>query len=90
MTKITKKHKAWTIDSEKLHGVDEAIALAKTNATAKFAETNQGPGNPGGETAPRGGGGPPGAAGSPRGGPATAQGRPATPSGPAPAESSDI
>lgn len=39
MTKITKKHKAWTIDSEKLHGVDEAIALAKTNATAKFDET---------------------------------------------------
>jgi large subunit ribosomal protein L1 len=39
VTKLTKKQKAWTIDSEKLHGVDEAIGLAKTNATAKFDET---------------------------------------------------
>ena len=39
MAKLTKKQKAWTIDSNKLHGVDEAIGLAKTNATAKFDET---------------------------------------------------
>ncbi len=39
MAKLTKKHKAWTIDREKLHGVDEAIALARTNATSKFDET---------------------------------------------------
>jgi large subunit ribosomal protein L1 len=30
---------AGTIDREKLHGVDEAIALIKKNATAKFDET---------------------------------------------------
>ncbi|RHW17374.1 50S ribosomal protein L1 [Sphingomonas gilva] len=35
----SKKQKALTIDREKLHGVDEAIKLAKTNATAKFDET---------------------------------------------------
>ncbi|MCC2977779.1 50S ribosomal protein L1 [Sphingomonas sp. PL-96] len=39
MAKLTKKQKSWTIDSEKLHGVDEAIALVKTNATSKFDET---------------------------------------------------
>ncbi len=39
MAKLTKKQKTWTIDSQKLHGVDEAIALAKSNATAKFDET---------------------------------------------------
>ena len=39
MAKQSKKQKAWTIDSLKLHGVDEAIGLAKTNATAKFDET---------------------------------------------------
>ena len=39
MAKLTKKQKAWTIDREKLHGVDEAIALARTNATSKFDET---------------------------------------------------
>src|SRR5437660_1174817 len=39
MAKLTKKQKTWTIDSEKLHGVDEAIALAKANATSKFDET---------------------------------------------------
>ena len=39
MAKITKKHKAITIDREKLHGVDEAIALAKAGATSKFDET---------------------------------------------------
>ena len=37
----SKKSKALasTIDREKLHAVDEAIALIKTNATAKFDET---------------------------------------------------
>jgi large subunit ribosomal protein L1 len=39
MAKLSKKQKAWTISSEQLHGIDEAIALAKTNATAKFDET---------------------------------------------------
>jgi large subunit ribosomal protein L1 len=41
MAKLTKKQKvqAGTVDREKLYGVDEAIALAKTNATAKFDET---------------------------------------------------
>ena len=41
MAKLTKKAKALatTVDREKLHGIDEAIQLAKTNATAKFDET---------------------------------------------------
>ncbi len=39
MAKLTKKQKAWTVDGDKLHGVDEAILLAKENATAKFDET---------------------------------------------------
>ena len=39
MTKITKKQKAWTIDRERLHGVDEAIGLALSNASSKFDET---------------------------------------------------
>jgi large subunit ribosomal protein L1 len=41
MAKITKKAKALAtaIDKEKLHGVDEALALIKANATAKFDET---------------------------------------------------
>jgi large subunit ribosomal protein L1 len=41
MAKLTKKQKAQvgTVDREKLYGVDEAIALAKSNATAKFDET---------------------------------------------------
>ena len=39
MTKLTKKHQGWTVDREKLHGIDEAIALAKSNATSKFDET---------------------------------------------------
>lgn len=39
MAKLSKKQKAWTIDPLKLHGVDEAIGLARTNATAKFDET---------------------------------------------------
>ena len=39
MAKQTKKQKALQINPEQLHGVDEAIALARTNATAKFDET---------------------------------------------------
>ncbi len=41
MTFQSKKAKALstTIDREKLHGVDEAIALVKANATSKFDET---------------------------------------------------
>jgi large subunit ribosomal protein L1 len=41
MAFVSKKAKklAETVDTLKLHGVDEAIALAKTNATSKFDET---------------------------------------------------
>ena len=40
MAKLTKKQKALAgLDRQKLYGVDEAINLAKTNATAKFDET---------------------------------------------------
>ena len=41
MAKQTKKAKALAanLDRQKLYGVDEAIALAKANATAKFDET---------------------------------------------------
>jgi len=39
MAKLTKKQKTWTIDANKLHGVDEAIGIVKANATSKFDET---------------------------------------------------
>jgi large subunit ribosomal protein L1 len=40
MAKLTKKAKTLAaLDSQKLYGVDEAIATAKANATAKFDET---------------------------------------------------
>jgi large subunit ribosomal protein L1 len=40
MTKLTKRQKALTaVDREKFYGVDEAIAVVKSNATAKFDET---------------------------------------------------
>jgi len=41
MAKLSKKNKAMAqaVDALKLYGVDEAIALARTNATAKFDET---------------------------------------------------
>lgn len=39
MAFVSKKQKAITIDRQKLHGVDEAIALAKAGATSKFDET---------------------------------------------------
>ncbi|MFM9828609.1 MAG: 50S ribosomal protein L1 [Sphingomonas sp.] len=41
MTKLTKKAKtlAAAVDRDKLYGINEAIALAKANATSKFDET---------------------------------------------------
>jgi large subunit ribosomal protein L1 len=40
MAKLTKRQKALTeVDREKFYGVDEAIAVVKGNATAKFDET---------------------------------------------------
>jgi large subunit ribosomal protein L1 len=40
MAKLSKRQKALqVVDREKLYGVDEAIALVKSNATAKFDET---------------------------------------------------
>jgi len=41
MAKLTKKQKAQagTVDRDRLYGVDEAIAIVKKNATAKFDET---------------------------------------------------
>jgi large subunit ribosomal protein L1 len=39
MAKLTKKQKNWTVNPEHLHGVDEAIGLAKQFASAKFDET---------------------------------------------------
>ena len=40
MTKLSKRQKALqVVDREKLYGVDEAIALVKGNASAKFDET---------------------------------------------------
>ena len=39
MAKLSKKQQAGQVDREKLHGIDEAIALAKSNATSKFDET---------------------------------------------------
>ena len=40
MAKLTKKQKALAgLDRQKLYNVDEAISLAKSNATAKFDET---------------------------------------------------
>ncbi len=39
MAFVSKKAKAIAVDREKLHSVDEAIALIKANATSKFDET---------------------------------------------------
>ena len=41
MAKLSKKQKkqAETVDTQKLYGVDEAISVAKANATSKFDET---------------------------------------------------
>ena len=37
--KLTKKQKSNQVSPEKLHGIDEAIGLARTGATSKFDET---------------------------------------------------
>ena len=37
--KRTKREKAWTVDADKLHGVEEAVAAVKANAKAKFDES---------------------------------------------------
>jgi large subunit ribosomal protein L1 len=39
VAKLTKRQKTQAVSPEKLHGVDEAIALARTNASSKFDET---------------------------------------------------
>ena len=39
MAFVSKKQKAITVDREKLYGITEAIALAKSGATSKFDET---------------------------------------------------
>jgi large subunit ribosomal protein L1 len=39
MAKLSKKQKAVQVDPEKLHGIDEAIAMARSGATSKFDET---------------------------------------------------
>ena len=39
MAKLSKKQKALQVNPEQMHGLDEAIALARTNATSKFDET---------------------------------------------------
>jgi large subunit ribosomal protein L1 len=40
MTKLTKRQKALTaVDRDRFYGVDEAISVVKSNATAKFDET---------------------------------------------------
>ena len=39
MAKLSKKQKAVTVEPMKLHGIDEAIGLARTCATSKFDET---------------------------------------------------
>jgi large subunit ribosomal protein L1 len=40
MTRLSKRQKALTaVDREKFYGVDEAVSLVKSNATAKFDET---------------------------------------------------
>ena len=39
MAKPSRKQKAVTVDPTRLHGIDEAIALARAGATSKFDET---------------------------------------------------
>jgi large subunit ribosomal protein L1 len=39
MAKLTKKQKNWAVEADKLHGVNEAIAVVKQHANAKFDET---------------------------------------------------
>ena len=37
--KTTKRQQAWSVDREKLHALDEAVATVKANAKAKFDES---------------------------------------------------
>ena len=37
--KLTKREQAWSVDSNKLHGLEEAITAVKANAKAKFDES---------------------------------------------------
>jgi large subunit ribosomal protein L1 len=37
--KLPKREQAWTVDREKLHGLEEAVAAVKANAKAKFDES---------------------------------------------------
>ncbi|MGC1305398.1 MAG: 50S ribosomal protein L1 [Caulobacteraceae bacterium] len=37
--KLPKRIKAWTVDREKFHGLEEAVATVKANAKAKFDES---------------------------------------------------
>ena len=39
MTKIAKRIKAWNVDANKLHGLDDAVKTVKANAKAKFDES---------------------------------------------------
>ena len=39
MTKQAKRIKAWTGDRDAIHGLDAAVKLVKSNATAKFDES---------------------------------------------------
>ena len=39
MTNIAKRIKAWSVDTNKLHGLDEAVKTVKANAKAKFDES---------------------------------------------------
>src|SRR5690606_26488145 len=39
LTKIAKRIKAWDVDSDKLHGLTEALNVVKANAKAKFDES---------------------------------------------------
>ena len=38
-TKLSKREQAWSVDSNKLHGLEEAITAVKANARAKFDES---------------------------------------------------
>ena len=39
MTNIAKRIKAWSVETNKLHGLDEAVKTVKANAKAKFDES---------------------------------------------------
>ena len=37
--KLPKRQQAWSVDANKLHGLEEAVATVKANAKAKFDES---------------------------------------------------